>query len=363
MIFFLTSILILLVASRTFGSLFRKLGQPPVIGEIVGGLLLGPTVLGHFLPDLQQGFFPSSSQGLLAWNFIGQMGLFLLMFYSGMEIRSTFFRNEAKTSLFVTLSGTLLPFLFGVILFRLIDTQTFLGPAANKSAFLIVFAIGIAITSIPVISRILLDLDLMGTPLARIILSSAVIEDIVLYAILSSVLIWVGVQGAGGHSSAWTGLAPMGAFAVGIVTSRLGPKPKKVADSIKRFSFAFFIPLYFALVGLKLDLLQNFDTVFFILFLTVACVVKIGSVYLGSRLANETHLTSLNLGIAMNARGGPGLVLASVSLEAGIINQNFYAILVLLVMVTSLMAGVWLGRTVDRREIAVAPQTAAGEIS
>ena len=106
------------------------------------------------------------------------------------------------------------------------------------------------------------------------------------------------------------------------------------------------MPIYFAIVGLQLDLIQHFDLGFFAWFLVFACVVKSASVYLGARLAGESPRGSRNLAVATNARGGPGIVLASVTFAAGIISEEFYAALVMLAIVTSMLAGTWLGHIV-----------------
>jgi Kef-type K+ transport system membrane component KefB len=138
-----------------------------------------------------------------------------------------------------------------------------------------------------------------------------------------------------------------GALAAGMVAGRSvrqhgGVMPK----SIEWASLKFFVPVYFALVGARLDLVHHFDAAYFVVFLTFACVVKAVSIYGGARAAGESHAASLNLAAALNARGGPGIVLAVVSYEAAIINENFFAILVLTAVVTSMAAGSWLGRVV-----------------
>jgi Kef-type K+ transport system membrane component KefB len=107
---------------------------------------------------------------------------------------------------------------------------------------------------------------------------------------------------------------------------------------------AFFIPIYFAVVGLQLDLLHGFVPLFFISYLLLACVIKTVSVYAGARVGGQAPYTSVNLAVAMNARGGPGIVLASVVFGAGIVNQSFYGVLVLLAVITSMLAGSWLQR-------------------
>jgi len=138
-----------------------------------------------------------------------------------------------------------------------------------------------------------------------------------------------------------------GAFVAGIVVASSSAKGTAEArEDIKSFSFAFFIPIYFALVGLRLDLVREFDPLFFLWFAAFACVAKSVSVYLGARAAHESAGTSTDLAIALNARGGPGIVLASVALDAAIISETFYSALVMLAIVTSMIAGSWLGRAV-----------------
>jgi Kef-type K+ transport system membrane component KefB len=159
------------------------------------------------------------------------------------------------------------------------------------------------------------------------------------------------------------GLAPLfGAFLAGVaVSAAIGPEAVKARGIIRDFSFALFVPIYFAIVGLQLDLLDHFDPLFFILFLLIACIAKSLSVFLGARLAGEGRIGAINMAIATNARGGPGIVLASVAYAAGIVSQEFYATLVMLAIVTSLLAGSWLGRVVRsgrplrERDVSAAP--------
>jgi Kef-type K+ transport system membrane component KefB len=135
-----------------------------------------------------------------------------------------------------------------------------------------------------------------------------------------------------------------GAFVAGIVVAASEPEPSDATVAIRGFSLAFFIPVYFATIGLGLDLANSFDPVFFAGMLLFACSVKAASVYLGARLAGESARRGWNLAVAMNARGGPGIVVASTAFAAGIIDRSFYSMLVMLAVVTSLVAGAWLVR-------------------
>ena len=143
------------------------------------------------------------------------------------------------------------------------------------------------------------------------------------------------------------GLVPLyGAFVAGIAVRRRSDRGQRGAgesaagpgrNALAGISFGFFIPIYFAIIGLQLDLIHHFDVLFFIGFLAFACVAKASSVYLGARLSKENRFMSASLAIAMNARGGPGIVLASTAYATGIINQTFFVSLVMLSIVTSLL--------------------------
>jgi Kef-type K+ transport system membrane component KefB len=146
------------------------------------------------------------------------------------------------------------------------------------------------------------------------------------------------------------GLVPLyGAFVAGIAVA-VADDSLAVRDrnALAGVSFGFFIPVYFALIGIQLDLIHHFDPAFFVGFLAFACVAKAASVYLGARLSRENRFMSASLAIAMNARGGPGIVLASTAYAAGIINEAFFVSLVMLSVVTSLLAGSWLERVAGR---------------
>ena len=146
-----------------------------------------------------------------------------------------------------------------------------------------------------------------------------------------------------------------GAFVAGIVVvTASGERAEQAREEIGHFALGLFIPVYFAIVGLQLNLVDNFDVLFFLAFLSFACLAKAGSVYAGARLGGESSRSAVNLAVAMNARGGPGIVLASTTYAAGIIDARLYTTFVMLAVVTSLIAGTWLQRTV-----AAAPKPAA----
>jgi Kef-type K+ transport system membrane component KefB len=170
------------------------------------------------------------------------------------------------------------------------------------------------------------------------------------------------VVGATSAACVGLGIAPfLGAFVVGLVYGRALANDLHLR-SIEAFSLAFFIPLFFAIVGLKLDLFKDLDVTFTALFIAFAFVAKGSGVYLGARLARTEGSGSLNLAIALNARGGPGIVLATVGLNAGIINDMFFTTLIMTAVLTSLLAGWWLQIAVGRGLLSTAdapPRTVA----
>ena len=438
----LLTLSVLLAAAHAVGFLFVTLRQPRVAGEIVGGLLLGPTVLGWFSPSLAHQIVAGNAATSAVLGAMYQLGQLLLMYCAGAALRSQRRRGEQRTISLIALIGNVLPFAAGAVFLLVVKPANLSGTAANATSFLLVFSCGIAVTSIPVISRILADLGLMRTSFARIVLSVALIDDVILYVLLSVALGLV----APGHSDRFTlpgilsiqsgtaladayyvvvsiaifglplalgrsfverlgslrlnvvgrsnavafqvvfmmlvtsialflGISPIfGAFIAGILAGTLSSSATEGAGTvsidaaraqatIQSFAFGFFIPVYFAVVGVRLDLIRHFDIAFFAIFLTYACLAKLISVYAGARFAGERPESAINLAVALNARGGPAIVLASVALDAHIIAESFYVDLVLLALVTSIMAGFWLDRARRRGTLADEQQAPEPELA
>ena len=413
----LVALAVLLIAAHGMGSLFARFQQPPAIGEILGGILLGPTLLAAVAPKVQAWIFPSSGKSAVALGAVYQIGLLLLMFAAGAEMRRLLQRNTVRTVGLIAGFGMVLPFAAGLGLVTVLGVKEFIGPAGNHTALVLVFGMAVAITSIPVISRIMHDLDLLPTRFARMVLSAAVVEDIVLYVVLAvavglvqtshstafglfavlsvhsilqnsvyhtivAVVFLAAALLVGGRTYkgltgwrvnvlarrspvAWQllwmvalsaaalalDLVPLyGAFAAGIAVAVADDSlaVRRDRNALTGISFGFFIPVYFALIGIQLDLIHHFNVVFFAGFLIFACAAKAASVYLGARLSRENRFLSWSLAVAMNARGGPGIVLASTAYAAGIINETFFVSLVMLSVVTSLLAGSYLERVAPR---------------
>ncbi len=391
------AIILLIASAHSFGYFFQRLlGIPKVIGEIIGGLVLGPTILGFFFPSAYQWIFHAfASEGQLI-AIIYWIGLVLLMFISGFEIQKAVSREDKKLIAALLVGATAIPFLVGWVVPNFCDFSPYLGERGNMLSMTIIIAIAIAVTSIPVISKIFIDIGVINTRFAKIVLATATIEDVILWValavatglasgemlsvsnIVSKVLITLVFfaialfvmpklfevisrsrfnllikSSATGYvlfvcflfaaiASILSVNIIFGAFLAGIVVGMTSnEKITSVKVHIKEIGLGFFIPIYFAVVGLKLDLIHHFDLLFFLIFLLFAVLVKTLGTVIAARLVHQDWFSSLNFGVAMNARGGPGIVLATVAFDLGLINETFFAVLVLIAIVTSLAAGYW----------------------
>jgi Kef-type K+ transport system membrane component KefB len=398
LIFFLA---VLLAAAHSLGSLFARMRQPRVIGEILAGILLGPFVLGRipaFVHLLQLDVATAPKKAAL--DLLYQLGLLMLMFISGAETKALFQRHERKQIAWLAIVGTVLPFFTMVALAGLLPLGWFMGSKGNRTSLVLVMSIAVAVTSIPVISRIFFDLKILHTRFARLVLGVAVLEDIGLWAVLAVATALADAAGSPEKRIALhigltllyfamgLSLAPratklisksrfnllarnspvsytllivfsyvavaslmdvnlvFAAFLAGFAVSR--KRLGEAMETISRFSFALFIPVYFALVGYSLVFDKAFSLPMLLAFLGGACIIKLAAVSLGARLAGFCGLDVLNLAVATNARGGPGIVLASVAYETGIISAAFYTTLVLVAVLTSQAAGAWLEYVIRR---------------
>jgi Kef-type K+ transport system membrane component KefB len=404
-----TLLLFLLIsAAQLFGHAFVRLRQPRVVGEILAGIVLGPSVLGYVAPALSSAILPvGDDAGAVALKyqavigFLYNPGLLLLMFASGAETKGLFRREDTREVAWLGGLGTGLPFALALAAAPLLPLDTVIGQANHRGSLLLVIGIALAVTSIPVISRIFHDLKILHTRFARLVLGVAVIEDIVLWGVLA-VATGVATSGTaspqrlGAHVAAvllyfvfgltlfpiavrwvatasWNVLArhaPV-AFVVAVLFAytaagaAMDVSPvfaaflagyamvtvrglRRATAALNRVSFAVFIPIYFAVVGYQLDLTRTFSIAMVATVIVVACIVKLASAGLAARLAGFAWLDSANLSIALNARGGPGIVLATVAYDAQIINAAFYTALVFMAVVTSQAAGAWLDYVVGR---------------
>ena len=390
---FFLSLVLLLVAAMGGGLVFERLKMPRVIGEIVGGIVLGSSVLGLISPDAHKWLFAGfPAQGALLSAFYW-FGLVLLMFTAGFSMQAEGGGGSRRLISALVVGALVIPFACGYAAAPLFSGTR----VGDDFAFTLVIAIAAAVTSIPVISRLFLDLGLMGTRFARNVVGAATIQDLILWTVLA---IATAVQHGDAADAAGIGrvivitvtfvlgslvFAPpvvrairrkvfgkfseasltgyslllclmfvaaagfldvnivFAALVAGLVMARF-PSRHLVAvrQHIADIAIWFFVPIYFALVGVRLDLAHEFDALLTLFFIVATTAIKLGSCSIAARASGVDWTRALDYGIAMNTRGGPGIVLASVALAAGIIDGRMFTALVLASIVTSLGTGLWL---------------------
>lgn len=390
-----SGIVLLILLAHTFGYLFQRLKLPRVIGEITAGLLLGPTVLGLLAPQAYRWLFSAfEAEGPLI-SMIYWLGLVLLMFVSGFEIQRSLNRDDRKIIIALTIGSTVVPFVAGWIAPHMYDFSPYLGDKKNLLALKLIIAIATAVTSIPVLTKIFIDLNIINTSFAKIVLSTATVHDVILWVALAIAtgivssessslseilyhvtftIIFFGVALLVMprvfkvlHESEWNILmrssvagyiliicfsfsavasilnvnVVFGAMLAGVVVGMAPERFEKERTHIKEMSLAFFIPLYFAIVGLKLDLVHHLNPLFLVGFLLFTTAFQMLGTMGAARMLKQDWLSSFNLGIALTDRGGPAIVLATVAFDLGIINETFFVTLVLIAIITSLTAGTW----------------------
>ncbi|MCW2921740.1 MAG: sodium:proton antiporter [Thermoleophilia bacterium] len=419
------SLALLVVAAHAAGALAQHWSLPAVVGELVAGLAFGPTVLGAISPALSTWVTSPSGETGGALRAVGQLGVLLLMFAAGTELRTLVRRSDLRSVSWIGASGVVVPAALGVLAMLVIDPGGYVGTANHEGALRIVLVTALAVTSIPVISRIFADLGLLQTRLARLVLGIAVLEDLVLYVALSYAVSLVAAPGEGSwtlpsalhldpatwHGAVWHALASIGLLSLGMglgraqraasraranvvsqrspvawllavlfgctllasvlglmpmlgalvagitVAEAAGREQRAAIEQVTAFGSALFVPLYFVLTGAALDLRNDVDLVSVAALLVFGCVAKGLGVAIGARIAREPRHMSRALVVSLNARGGPGIVLATTAFAAGIVDARMFTSLLLLAVLTSIGAGAWLARLVRRSTTAPSSTT------
>lgn len=393
----LIALTLLLAFAFGVGTFMEWIKAPRVVGEITGGILLGSTFLYHFFPKVMGGIFMAYDQEGKVLNIFYQLGLIFLMFLSGYNTKLEVDRENTKTIACVFAGATILPML-GAIPFISMFRSAFIGEAENEIAFGMVFTIGVAITSIPVISKIFFDMGIMNTRFSNTVLTVSTFQDLCLWILLNAATriastgvlrvsdmllvvgftlgLFVAAKLISDHAqkreyplkavtfyslsfivllAVCAGLYRVGintmysAFLVGyLVKSFVGDakesEPKKRMEALGNFAFSFFVPIYFALVGIQLNLIHDFSLVRFLIFFVIAFGLEAVGTLIFLQFTNLNARTKLNFAVTMNARGGPGIVLATVAYSYQIISVEFFTVLILTTMLSSLIAGYWLRR-------------------
>ncbi len=393
----LVALAMLLGFAYSVGSLMEFIKAPRVVGEITGGILIGGTFLYHFFPGFISSIFMGYEQEGKVLNVFYQLGLIFLMFLSGYNTKLEIDKRNTKTIFCVFIGATIIPMLAAIPFISLFQ-QAFIGENGNEISFGLVFTIGVAITSIPVISKIFFDMGIMNTHFSNTVLTVSTFQDLCLWILLNAatriastgelklpdmivvVAVTLGLFAVAKvvsdhaktrelktkdvtfYSCSFVALLLVcalfykfginimySAFLVGyMVKSLVGDDDasdvKKWMDSLGGFAFSFFVPIYFALVGIQLNLINDFSLTRFGFFFVVAFGLEAIGTLLMVQFTDLNFRTRVNFAVTMNARGGPGIVLATVAYSYQIISIEFFTVLILTTMLSSLIAGYWLRR-------------------
>ncbi|GAA1510348.1 hypothetical protein GCM10009677_49150 [Sphaerisporangium rubeum] len=393
----LLGLLVIVVTARLLGMLARRLGQPAVIGEIMAGILLGPTLFGGAISGT---LFPTGVRPSL--TLLADLGVCLFMFFIGLHLDHTLLRGQSRTASVVSFGAILLPFGLGVLLALHLAASRETG---DRLAFVLFMGAAMAVTAFPVLARILTDNKLLDTPIGGLALACAAVGDVLAWALLAVV---AALAGGGGHpwrvlfvvpfaavllgvvrpllarlaarrrlsgpltgvvlvavaaglllsaqATTWMGLhAIFGAFLFGAALPRDGLPVlrERVLPWIERICAVLLLPVFFLVAGLKVDL-SRLDVVAFgelALILLVAIGGKFGGAYIGGRVTGVRPRHSAVLGILMNTRGLTELIVLTVGLQLGVLTPDLYSLMIVMALVTTAMTGVLLRVVYPERRI------------
>jgi Kef-type K+ transport system membrane component KefB len=390
----LVELAVLLVCALLGGWLMRRLRQPAVLGEMLAGIVLGPTILGSLAPEWQDWLFSDSGAAASVRGAVIKLGMLFFLFVVGLEIDLGQFRKFGWAALLIGAIGTLVPLACGVaMIYALPDDM--LPPGIAKLPFGLFIGTSLANTANPVLARILVDLGLFRQELGAMLMTATIVDDLVSWSLVAVILETFDSPGEMPHyggvasSLALVGVLLVAALLIGrfvatpllrvakrgawptsfisativlvlfsaAVSEHLGihaflgpfllgigiastPRERREAHEVlNQFALSFFVPIYFVSMGLTADFIGDFDLRWVAAILVVACLSKITSAFAAARLAGLDNRTSLVVGMAMNARGATGIILAGVGLENGVVDRPIYVALVVMALATSLAAG------------------------
>nr|WP_307368864.1 cation:proton antiporter [Brevundimonas sp. SORGH_AS_0993] len=368
----------------------RYLGQPQVVGEMIAGVILGPSLFGLLAPGLQSTLFPAESKSIL---FVGaQLGVGLYMFLVGLGFRRDHFRANAPSAASVSIAGMAAPFLAAVVIAPWLVSQGLFGQGVQTWQAILFTGAAIAITAFPMLARIIHERGLSGTKLGSLSLAAGAIDDAGAWCVLAIVLASFGdgpavavraIVGGGAFAvlmltvgprllaplgriaeregrlspgllgvvlvlfmlSAWAmdvvGIhAVFGGFILGVAMPR-GLLGRELKRQLEPFAVLVLLPMFFTFSGLhtQLSMVNNLGLVAVALVILAASVIaKGGACWAAARLTGQDNATALGIGALMNARGLMELIIINIGLQRGVIGPALFSILVLMAIVTTLMA-------------------------
>lgn len=389
-ILFFLQLAIILAIIRIVGLIARKIGQPQVVGEMIAGVVIGPSVFGLLLPDLQAGLFPKASIGLI--YAVSQVGVVVYMFLIGAEFQVELIRRRLRSAAAVSASGIATPFILGgLVAYFLVGDPVFFAPRVARWEGMLFLGAAMSITAFPMLARIIYERGLTGTSLGALALAAGAIDDVSAWCILAIVLASFSGNGSialmaigggllyatvvllvgrpllgrlgvmaernGGLSGpmlsfvlmlvmlgAWFTdfvriYAVFGAFVLGLAMPR-GVVTRDLGRVLEPVATNFLLPLFFVYSGLNTRLGLVITPALWgitLLIVVLACLGKGVACWLAARLNGEGNPEAMAIGTLMNARGLMELILLNIGLERGVVTPTLFTMMVIMAIVTTLI--------------------------
>jgi Kef-type K+ transport system membrane component KefB/mannitol/fructose-specific phosphotransferase system IIA component (Ntr-type) len=400
----LLSLGVLIGAARLLGEIAQRFRQPAVLGELLAGVLLGPTVFGSLGPEWQAWLFPPTGDNAIVLDAIGSLAIVLFMLVAGLEVDLSIVWRQGRTALKVGLLGTIIPFAFGLAGAWYMPGALGRQQDADPLIFALFFATAMAISSLPVIAKTLMDLNLYRTDLGMIVVSAAIFNDLIGWTVFAVILGMMGQHGSGSSVALTVGLtlsyaalmlsvgrwavhralpllqayahwpagvlgfivtlgllgaalteyigvhAIFGSFLVGVALGESTHLQERTRVMLEEFVSLIFAPVFFASIGLRVNFVTHFDWLLVLLVLVIACAGKLFGAYLGARWGGMTTRDRWAVAFGMNARGAMEIILGLLALEAGVIRQPLFVALVVMAILTSAVSGPLIRRSIRRRQ-------------
>jgi len=390
---FVTELMLLMLVGRLLGEAMLRIKQPAVMGQLIAGLLLGPSVLGALFPDFQHALFPAAAEQKAMINAVAQFGILMLLLLTGMETDLKLVRATGRAAASASLAGIALPFICGVAL-GLALPDSMLPDPGKRLITALFLGTALSIASVKIVATVIREMNFMRRTVGQVILASAIIDDTVGWMIVA-VIFSLALQG---HIDAWSvsksvlgtlvfmaasltlgrravffvirwvndnfvsdfavitaillimgAMATitdligvhtvLGAFVAGILVGESPILTKHIDEQLRGLIIAFFMPVFFGTAGLSADLTILKDPALLALTLgliLIASIGKFGGAFLGGELGGLSARESFALGTGMNARGSTEVIVATIGLSMGALNENLFTMIVAMAIITTM---------------------------
>ncbi|MDB6160731.1 MAG: sodium/hydrogen exchanger, partial [Gammaproteobacteria bacterium] len=390
---FLAQVVTLLVCGRLMGELMQRIGQPSVMGQLIAGILLGPSVLGTLLPSVSHALFPPGAAQKAMLDGLSQLGILLLLLMTGMETDLSVFRNARRAAVSISLAGILVPFTCGIALGESLP-ESLLPDPAKRLITTLFLGTALSISSVKIVALVVRDLGFLRRTIGQVIIAAAIIDDTIGWVIMSVIfglaahggVDFTAVAGSVFGAAAFLAISftvgrrlvfqlirwandnfvsemsvisiilattllmalltdaigvhlVLGAFVAGILIGQSPILTRHISEQLRGLIIALFMPIFFGTAGISTDLAVLAKPELMLLTLALIALASVGKfsgAFLGGRLGGLSYSESLAVGCGMNARGSTEVIVASIGLSIGALNQSLFTSIVAMAVVTTM---------------------------